>query len=59
MQYELHESSADPGRFLSHEIWKTQAHLDAHAASSHLTAKIEASRDWLVQTELLQLDLIG
>ncbi|WP_116134862.1 putative quinol monooxygenase [Tropicimonas sp. IMCC34043] len=59
VQYDLHESSAEPGRFLFYEIWETQAHLDAHAASDHLTAQIEASRDWAAQTELLPLDLIG
>jgi quinol monooxygenase YgiN len=32
--YELFESNV-PGVFLFNEFWKSQAHLDAHAASSH------------------------
>ncbi|WP_138473068.1 putative quinol monooxygenase [Poseidonocella sp. HB161398] len=59
VQYDLHESSAEPGRFLFYEIWETRAHLEAHAASRHLAAQIEASRDWVAQTELLPLDRIG
>jgi quinol monooxygenase YgiN len=32
--YELFESNV-PGIFLFNELWESQAHLDAHAASSH------------------------
>ncbi|EPX83432.1 hypothetical protein Salmuc_02040 [Salipiger mucosus DSM 16094] len=59
MQYDLHESSVEPGSFLFYEIWETQTHLDAHAASDHLTSHVEESRDWVAQTKLLPLDLIG
>jgi quinol monooxygenase YgiN len=34
--YELFESSV-PGIFLFNELWESQAHLDAHVASSHFT----------------------
>jgi quinol monooxygenase YgiN len=34
--YELYESSL-PGLFYFNELWQSQAHLDAHLASSHFT----------------------
>jgi len=34
--YELFESSV-PGLFYFNELWQSQAHLDAHAASAHFT----------------------
>jgi quinol monooxygenase YgiN len=34
--YELFESNI-PGLFYFNELWESQAHLDAHAASSHFT----------------------
>jgi quinol monooxygenase YgiN len=34
--YELFESNL-PGLFYFNELWESQAHLDAHAASSHFT----------------------
>ncbi len=34
--YELFESNI-PGLFYYNELWQSQAHLDAHAASKHFT----------------------
>ena len=34
--YELFESNI-PGRFYFNELWESQQHLDAHAASKHFT----------------------
>lgn len=34
--YELFESN-QPGVFYFNELWQSQAHLDAHAASDHFT----------------------
>jgi quinol monooxygenase YgiN len=34
--YELFESNL-PGLLYFNELWESQAHLDAHAASSHIT----------------------
>ncbi len=34
--YELFESNI-PGLFYFNELWESQAHLDAHAASAHFT----------------------
>ena len=36
--YELHQSQTDPALFMFYEIWKSQADLDAHFATSHLKA---------------------
>jgi len=36
--YELHQSQSDPALFLFYEIWKSQADLDAHFETPHLTA---------------------
>ncbi|TQS70106.1 antibiotic biosynthesis monooxygenase [Rhodobacteraceae bacterium] len=59
IRYELHEARGHPGRFLFYEVWETQAHLDAHAASAHLAAYNETSRDWIAATELLPLDFVA
>ena len=36
VQYDLHESTNDPGRFVFYENWVSQEHLDRHLASPHL-----------------------
>lgn len=36
INYDLHESVAEPGLFMFYENWKTQAHLDSHSQSPHL-----------------------
>ena len=38
VQYDLHVSTADPGRFVFYENWVSQEHLDRHLASPHLEA---------------------
>jgi quinol monooxygenase YgiN len=38
LNYDLHESSEDPAKFLFHENWTSQAHLDAHLKSAHIAA---------------------
>lgn len=38
INYDLHASPEDPARFLFHENWTSQAHLDAHLQSPHLQA---------------------
>jgi quinol monooxygenase YgiN len=35
--YQLHRDTKDPGKFLFYEIWTSQAALDAHGASPHIT----------------------
>jgi quinol monooxygenase YgiN len=36
LNYDLHVSADNPGRFLFHENWSSQADLDAHLKSPHL-----------------------
>jgi quinol monooxygenase YgiN len=38
INYDLHQLPEDPARFLFHENWASQAHLDAHLQSAHLQA---------------------
>ena len=38
LNYDLHQSPADPSKFLFHENWSTQTHLDAHMQSPHVKA---------------------
>ncbi len=38
LNYDLHQSTEDPTRFLFHENWTSKAHLDRHLASPHVTA---------------------
>lgn len=36
VNYDLHESVEDPGRFFFYENWHSGEHLDAHLAAPHL-----------------------
>jgi quinol monooxygenase YgiN len=36
INYDLHISPEDAGKFLFHESWTTKAHLDAHLANTHI-----------------------
>ena len=38
INYDLHVSPEDPGKFLFHENWTSQAALDAHLKSPHIAA---------------------
>ncbi len=38
LNYDLHASPEDPSKFLFHENWTSQAHLDAHLKSPHIAA---------------------
>ena len=38
LNYDLHVSPEDPAKFLFHENWTSQAHLDAHLQSAHIKA---------------------
>lgn len=47
LKYELFESAATPGTFVTIEEWTDQAALDAHLASPHLAAALAAAGDAL------------
>ena len=36
LNYDLHQSPEDPGKFLFHENWTTKAALDAHLQNDHV-----------------------
>ena len=38
LNYDVHQSVDDPAKFLFHENWTSQAHLDAHLQSAHVQA---------------------
>ena len=38
LNYDLHESNEDVCKFLFHENWVSQAHLDVHLQSVHIKA---------------------
>ena len=38
LNYDLHQSSEDPGKFLFHENWTSKELLDAHLKSPHIAA---------------------
>ena len=38
LNYDLHASPEDPAKFLFHENWASQAHLDAHLQAAHIQA---------------------
>jgi quinol monooxygenase YgiN len=38
INYDLHLSPEDPAKFMFHENWTSQPHLDAHLQSAHLKA---------------------
>jgi quinol monooxygenase YgiN len=37
VQYDLHEETGEPGRFVFYENWTSREHLDRHLATPHLT----------------------
>lgn len=38
LNYDLHQSPEEPGKFLFHENWSSKATLDAHLQSAHVKA---------------------
>ena len=40
LNYDVHQSTEEPGKFLFHENWASKAALDAHLQSAHIQALI-------------------
>ncbi len=63
LNYDLHQSHADPAVFLFHENWTSQAALDAHSASPHIQAFRARAGELLAGPVLLEpfrhLDVAG
>lgn len=49
VQYDLHVSNDEPGRFFFYENWDSAEDLDAHAESAHISAFRSISSDFLAQ----------
>jgi quinol monooxygenase YgiN len=45
--YELFESAADPGTFVTVESWRSQAHLDAHMQTDDIATALGAANGHL------------
>ena len=45
LRYELFESQAAPGTFVTVEEWTDSAALDAHMASAHIAVALEATAE--------------
>lgn len=48
LNYDLHIFPEDAGKFLFHENWMSQAHLDAHLQSPHIKALLPRIDDLCV-----------
>jgi quinol monooxygenase YgiN len=55
LNYDLHQSSADPAHFLFYENWTSKADLDRHAQSAHIQAFRARAADLLAQPVDIQL----
>lgn len=47
LRYELYESAAAPGTFITWESWRSQDDLDAHLQSTHVAAALAAAGEQL------------
>jgi quinol monooxygenase YgiN len=49
VQYDVHQSTDEPGRFVFYENWTSRGHLDRHLQSPHLTAFAKAAPELLAE----------
>jgi quinol monooxygenase YgiN len=60
VQYDLHVSNDEPGRFVFYENWTSAEMLDKHSASSHIQAFRAVASDLLAQpTRIIKLTRIA
>jgi quinol monooxygenase YgiN len=60
INYDLHESTSNPGEFLFHENWTTVAALEAHLNSPHIAEAFRQVPDLLIAPpELTQWNRIA
>jgi quinol monooxygenase YgiN len=45
ISYDLYRSAVDPATFITVELWKDQADLDAHMQTPHIAAALSAAED--------------
>lgn len=53
LNYDLHVAPDDPAKFLFHENWVSQAHLDAHLKTPHLTAALRRLEELAAEPPML------
>jgi quinol monooxygenase YgiN len=49
LQYDLHESTESPGKFLFFETWQDQAAFDAHLRSQHIISLLRHINELCVE----------
>ncbi len=49
VQYDLHVSTKEPGRFIFYENWTSEETLDRHSKSPHLTAFGKVAPEFLAE----------
>jgi quinol monooxygenase YgiN len=49
VQYDVHQSTDEPGRFVFYENWTSREMLDRHLASPHLKAFLAVAGDLLAE----------
>ena len=56
--YDLHRNKEDYSHFIFYEIWDSRSSLNDHAASEHLLAHQERTKEWLISNSVHVLDRI-
>lgn len=49
VQYDVHRSTTEPGRFVFYENWESKDHLDRHLATPHLKEFLGVAGDLLAE----------
>ena len=48
LRYELYQSTSDPRRFFTFEVWREQSDLDAHMHAPYMVEAVTGASDHLV-----------
>jgi quinol monooxygenase YgiN len=48
LRYELYQSTADPSRFFTFEVWRDQSDLDAHMRAPYMVEAVIGASEHLV-----------
>lgn len=59
IQYDLHESTEQPGTFLFYEIWEDEASLNTHNTTPAMKAFGERTGPWIASVKLEKFRLIS
>jgi quinol monooxygenase YgiN len=53
LNYDLHNAPDNPAKFLFHENWASQAHLDAHLKTPHISAALRRLDELCIDAPIL------